>query len=136
MLGLKSIAKTIKTVAILVTKLFFILLQRGKNMEQTATHNGTGKKVKSEIDSTVEALKDKSQSLKEDLADIKSLLADLFVEGAEYVKEGGSDKLHSLEKKGMKKIRSLERSIENHPVESILIGAGVGLLFGVYLFRK
>ncbi len=105
-------------------------------MENTATHNGNGKKATSEINTTVEALKEKSQSLRGDLSEIKNLLSELFTEGADYAKEGGAEKLHLLQKKGMKKLSEIEHSMERHPIESILIGAGLGLVFGAYMFRK
>lgn len=75
------------------------------------------------------------QTVAENLADMGSQAGEIAQEQYERLKAGAAELIHDGRERVQELEESLEQYIAEHPIKSMLIAAGVGLLVGRCLLR-
>jgi ElaB/YqjD/DUF883 family membrane-anchored ribosome-binding protein len=105
-------------------------------MEHSHTGDGTGfKRDMNRLGQDVDTLKQDARSVGHSAMDAaRSGVAEMQDE-AKNVLEATKQQLHGAKDAGLEASDSLKHVVSRHPMASVGIAAGVGLLIGIVLFR-
>lgn len=81
-------------------------------------------------------LRKKVVTLGHDAQEIGKITKDIAADTFEKIKENTASYYHLSQKKVQNLEKTLESQIQNHPLESMLIAAGLGLVLGAWLGRQ
>ncbi len=93
-------------------------------------------KAAAESDNTLEQLRSQAVRVKEDVEELGHIAKDVAREKYEELREHAGDYVKAGRAKAKEWEENIEGQIREHPVRSILIAAGIGLVVGLLIRRR